>query len=520
MGSFCPHYSCRMRVLLRNGVIYANGPQPLTSMFVVDDRIVWIGTDHAGFDADHSIDLDGRVVVPAFVDAHVHTTAIGLEVVDCAAADPAAVLDGFRPRSDVVIGHGWDDTHWPPDWFDLAGLDARVGNSLVYASRIDVHSAFVSSALLALVPRELDGWSETGVLTRAAHAWARDLAYARLTDTQRSDAQRRALARAASLGIAAIQEMAGPQISSYRDAELLLAHRDAQLPDVKVWWGELHGHDAALRLGAYGLGGDLVIDGSLGSHTAALLDNYADDGSPGALYQDANELRTHIAEAVRVGLPTAFHAIGDAATQQVVSAFAAVAHEIGVDRLRAGRHRIEHCELITDDDLRTMADLGIIASVQPQFDACWGGDDEMYAQRLGRARAQRMNRFATMARTGVQLAFGSDAPVTPFDPWGGVHAAQFHRTDTERLTQRAAIAAHTRGGWRAVGVDDAGVLAEGWEATFAVWEHGGATTLPVDRRIARWSTDPRAGIPQLPDMRQARCVMTVRRGETLFDALG
>lgn len=508
-----------MRVLLRNGVIYANGPQPLTAMLVADDQILWIGRDHDGHDADRVIDLDGRIVVPAFVDAHVHATATGIDPVDCAVESPMDLLHAFAPSDDVVIGQGWDDTHWHADWFDLDAFDARIGNTVVYASRVDVHSAFVSGALLAQVPRDLDGWSATGMLSRAAHAAAREIAFARLSDAQRTAAHRRTLATAAAHGVACIQEMAGPQISSYRDAELLQSLRSPELPHVALWWGELHGFANAGALAAHGVGGDLVIDGSVGSRTAAFCAPYHDHAGQGALYQQSDALVDHIAAAVAVGLPTAFHAIGDAAVAQTVDAFAQVAHTAGVERIRAGRHRVEHCELAANDDLVRMADLGVIASMQPQFDACWGGEHGMYAQRLGPERAMQMNRFATMAKTGIQLAFGSDAPVTPMDPWATVHAAQFPHSGAEGLTQRAAIAAHTRGGWRSIGIDDAGMLAEGWQATFAVWEVDGVATSTADNRIARWSTDPRAGIPQLPDMRQARCVMTVRRGETLFDAL-
>lgn len=520
MRPLCRHYSCGMRLLLRNGAIYANGPQPLTSMLIIDDRIAWVGRDHDHHNADRVLDLDGRLVTPAFVDAHVHATATGLNAVDCAAPHPDQMLGRFQGSDGVVIGHGWEDTDWPTAWFAIDDLDARVGNTAVYASRIDVHSAFVSSALLAQVPQHLDGWSATGVLTRAAHAAAREIAFALLSDDQRRSAQQRTMQQAVRQGVAGLQEMAGPQISSYRDAELLLEARDPIQPHLTIWWGELQGSAVARELGAFGVGGDLVIDGSVGSRTAAFCDQYSDAETMGSLYQDPSALEMHIAEAVELGMPTAFHAIGDAATHQVLQSFVAVSQRVGPDRIRAGRHRIEHCELLDDADLRTMADLGIIASVQPRFDLEWGGVDHLYARRLGSSRSVRMNRFRTMATAGIQLAFGSDSPVTPLDPWTTVHAAQFHTVQGERLTQRAAISAHTRGGWRSIGIDDAGILAEGWEATLAVWETDDAPTFANDKRIARWSTDPRAGIPQLPDMRQARCVMTMRRGETLFDALG
>lgn len=505
-----------MRVLLRNGIIYANGPQPIRSMLTVDDRIVWIGDEQP--EADLIVDLDGRIVVPGFVDAHIHSLAIGLETVDCHHPDPQAMLASFGPSDSIVIGHGWDDTSWPTQWFDVAQLDAAVGETEVYASRIDVHSAFVSSALLRHVPADLDGWSSTGVLTRAAHAYVRTLAFARLTSEQRIVAHRRTLELAASRGIVCMQEMSGPAVASRADAEALLSVTSADLPRVALWWGELHGFETASALGAHGIGGDLVIDGSVGSHTAAFCEPYADADHHGVLYQEFDALRSHIEVAVDRGIPAAFHAIGDAAVAQLLDAYSEVARRVGTARLRAARHRIEHCELVRDADLDRIVEFGLIASVQPLFDAAWGGPDGMYAQRLGTDRMQHMNRFATFLQHGIPLAAGTDAPVTPLDPWASVHAMQHHRTPGQGLTQRAAIAAHTRNGWRSIGVDDAGMLAPGWEASYAIWESDGSVPEP-ERTGARWSTDPRAGVPLLPDMRAARCVRTVRGGAVMFDAL-
>jgi predicted amidohydrolase YtcJ len=138
--------------------------------------------------------------------------------------------------------------------------------------------------------------------------------------------------------------------------------------------------------------------------------------------------------------------------------------------------------------------------VQPAFDAAWGGEDGMYAERLGAERARGLNPFAAMTRAGVPLVLGSDSPVTPLDPWGAVRAAAFHRTPAHRISARAAFHAHTRGGWRAVGRDDAGVLVPGAPADYAVWRVGDLVVQTPDERVANWSTDPRSGTPGLPDL--------------------
>ncbi|NED22245.1 amidohydrolase family protein, partial [Streptomyces sp. SID9913] len=127
-------------------------------------------------------------------------------------------------------------------------------------------------------------------------------------------------------------------------------------------------------------------------------------------------------------------AIGDAAIGAVTEGVRAAADKLGLARIRAARHRVEHAEMLTPDTVAAFAELGLTASVQPAFDALWGGEDGMYARRLGAERARTLNPFAALLRAGVPLAFGSDSPVTPLDPWGTVRAAAFHRTPEHRVS--------------------------------------------------------------------------------------
>ncbi len=139
----------------------------------------------------------------------------------------------------------------------------------------------------------------------------------------------------------------------------------------------------------------------------------------------------------------------------------------------------------------------------------------MYVARLGAERAATMNPFAALAAAGVPLALGSDAPVTPLDPWGTVRAAVRHRTPGSGLSARAAFSAHTRGGWRAARVEDAGELAPGAPATFAVWRLPGELVVQTpDSRVSAWSTDPRSGVAGLPDLDAPDpvCTLTVVGG--------
>ena len=148
----------------------------------------------------------------------------------------------------------------------------------------------------------------------------------------------------------------------------------------------------------------------------------------------------------------------------------------------------------------------------------------MYAQRLGAERAGRLNPLAALAAAGAPLAFGADSPVTPVDPWGAVRAAVHPTNPAHALSPRAALAAHTRGGWRAARADQdaSGVLAPGAPASYAVFAAG--PTGPSDPGGPadggqRWSADERAGLPDLvPGGELPRCLRTVVRGRQIFDS--
>ena len=185
----------------------------------------------------------------------------------------------------------------------------------------------------------------------------------------------------------------------------------------------------------------------------------------------------------------------------VVEGVRAAAETVGLARVRAARHRVEHAEMLTPETIAAFAELGLTASVQPAFDAAWGGEDGMYAAAPGRRAGPHPQPLrGACCAPACPLALGSDSPVTPLDPWGTVRAAAFHRTPEHRISVRAAFTAHTRGGWRAVGRDDAGVLVPGAPADYAVWRTGELVVQAPDDRVARWSTDPRSGTPGLPDL--------------------
>jgi predicted amidohydrolase YtcJ len=499
------------------GRIYSAADPRATAMLVRDGRIAWLGQDADAPAADVTVDLDGALVTPAFVDAHQHATDTGLafDGLDLSAVRSAAeLLDAVRafaatrPAGAVVHGHGWDESTWPDQTPPAAAeLAQAAGGRPVYLSQASVHSALVSTPLLAAA-RGVDGYDESGWVREQAHHAARAVALGALTPQQRTAAQRTALAKAASLGIAAVHECGGPGTSSEADFTSVLGLSRAGLPEVIGYWGELGGAAKARELGAAGAAGDLYADGALGSRTASLRDPYHDGPGCGQAFVTPEQAGQHILDCVAVGLQAGFHAIGDAAIDAVLDGFAIAAKAIGVDRLREGGHRVEHVELANKAMIARFVEFGLTASVQPVFDLLWGGPDRMYAQRLGVERAMGSNPIGAMHATGVALAFGSDSPVTALDPWTVVLAAAAPRNPAYRMSVRAAFAASSRGGWRAAGRPGVGVLAPGASATFAVWSTPGG----VDGGLPRLLPD----VDGVPPARPV-CRRTVLHGETIYE---
>ena len=474
------------RILLRGGRVHADGDLAATALCVEDGTIVWTGGDEAALafedGADRVVELTGRLVTPAFVDAHAHLAQTGFASASVdlsAAASLHEALDmvgsaAHGSTAAVVLGFGWDDTTWPEQRpFTRDELDRATDGRAAMLSRVDVHSAVVSSAFLDAVPEVVhaEGYDVSGLVARDAHHAARAGLFRLQPPSDREDAILRALQDAARHGIGMVHELAAPHICPPEDLVVCAAlTARAPLPEVVGYWGELCGIETAIELGCAGAAGDLCMDGSIGSRTTALCAPYADADTAGHLYLDAGQVAEHVVACTRAGMQAGFHVIGDRAVAEVVAGFEAAADSLGRAAITAARHRLEHVEMTSPQQMRALAQLGVTASMQPMFDAYWGGETGLYAQRLGSERAETMNAFGSMSRAGVPLAFGSDSPVTPFEPWAGMRAATHHQTPSESVGVAQAFEAYTRGGWRAARRDAGGVIAIGAPASIAVWD--------------------------------------------------
>ncbi len=513
--------------LYRGGRVHSPADNLATSMVVNDGQIAWIGSDEAAAGladgVNQVVHLAGALVTSTFVDAHAHTSATGMGLrssdltgVRSLSDALARIEQGARRRAGrPVYAPGWDEQDWPERRPPTAQeLDRATYGGVVYSPRVDGHSAVISSALAAASGASgHPGWNDSGLVTREAHHAARDTFNAGISPADRRADIDAALSAASAAGIGLVHEMGGPTLSSEADFADVLATGDrGDGPQVIGYWAELVGDQdsartLASRMGARGLGGDLNIDGSIGSRTASLRTPYADSpdrAHRGNAYLSVEQVRDHVAACSLAGIQAGFHVIGDAGADTVIAGLQAAAALVGAAKVVAGRHRLEHLEMVDTAGIKALAELGVTASVQPAFDAGWGGPDGMYSARLGRDRLTGMNPFAAMIEAGIPLAFGSDTPVTPFAPWAAIRAAVNHHDPAQRISAQSAFLAHTRGGWRAAGIDDRGHLGPGQPASFVIWSAGSAPGLP--------DLSPGATLPTT--------LRTVIRGRTVFDQEG
>ena len=432
------------------------------------------------------VDLGGRFVMPGFNDAHLHLADAGMTKLS---VDLTGVksLDELRARvqkkveeakaGEWIVGGGWDETLWPVKTVPLRwDLDEVSGGHPVFLGRIDGHIAVANTRALQLgsvtlasrdpqgghIDRNENG-EPTGILRETAQEAVRGV-IPPPTHDQRRQGIELALADLAEHGVTSAQDYspAWEDFQIYEELEKegkLTARVTEWLPfddPIEELSRKRNSHPQSdLMLHAGMLKG--FMDGSLGSHTAALLEPYADDPKNSGLPRyDAAKLNDMTKERVLTGFQIGFHAIGDKGVQMALDAFAEAekaareAHVRAPDGGDEFRLRIEHAQVTTPMQIARFKELKVIASMQPSHvltDMRWAQD------RLGPQRAATSYAWLSFLNKGVTLAFGTDYPVEPVTPYRGLYAAITRKSEdgkqeyfpAQRLTVDQAIAAYTTG---------------------------------------------------------------------------
>lgn len=425
---------------------------------------------------DYRLDAKGKVMVPGMIDAHVHVMGIGFGQLTLDLSDTTSLEDALlkirafaeeNPGRPWILGRGWNQEKWGLGRFPTAAdLDAMVADRPVWLERVDGHAAWGNSLAIqtagvsAKTPDPAGGkiirdakGTPTGVFVdKAAQLVEKDIPAPRPED--RDLAFVKAQEVLLGYGVTAVADMgttlanwntfrrAGDEgrlqirIMSYADGFETL--ETVAGPEPTVWL-----YDDKLRMG----GIKLYLDGALGSRGAVLKAPYHDDpGAKGLPLLSPTQLRNLMSRAAMDNFQTAIHAIGDAANAEVLAAIEELSESYKGDR----RWRIEHAQIVDPADLPMLGRHGIIASMQPLHQT---SDRLMAEARLGPDRLDGAYPWRSVMSVGGRLAFGSDAPVEPADPWAGM-AAAISRTDAkgepfggwfpqETVSREAALAGFT-----------------------------------------------------------------------------
>ncbi|MGH2691315.1 MAG: amidohydrolase [Actinomycetota bacterium] len=494
-----------LKTLYRASRVYTLAPQPAGEWVLVDERHVERVGSGDPPPADRVVDLPGTTVTPGFVDAHVHLSGTGMSMdgPDLAAAESRdRLLDRIKEHASRLKGplllHGFDETRWPDQALpSLEELD-RASSEALLVLRADGYVGVANGRFLEdSGAGTLPGAEEGGVLRGEANARGQLWYFESLSDSVIQDAQLRAAGLAASRGVTCVHEMAIPDRRGRRDVEVLLGHA-SELPVEVVTYVADTDIPYVMDLGQPRIGGDLFLDGSIGARTAALLEPYSDSEGTGSLAHDDDELAEFLHNAHLAGLQTGLHVIGDAAVDQSLRVWERVYRSLDTRErrhFRARRHRLEHFELASTDQVERAANLGLAISIQPAFDATWGHPGQMYELRLGEDRARGMNPFRAMVSRGLEVGSGSDSPVTPLDPMLAVWALESHHDPTQRMGREEALRLCTVGSARLAHLEKKGRLEPGASADLAAFEQD---PLEVD------------------DVRDVRPVLTVSRGREVY----
>ncbi len=461
------------KIFVNGSILTQDDQLPQASQLAIRGKhILAVGDDLAGFlgPETQTIDLNGAVVTPGFIDAHVHFLWGGETLLTIPADQARSKADFIRIVAEFarnrepgswLRGGGWNEHIFSEvllpqrDWLD----EAAPGHPMIL-TRHDGHSGVASSAALNLAGITCDTPDpEGGVIDRDASGeptgMLRDAAMGLVMTLMPEETEAELIKNLDAAqtyllgnGVTAVGDMIHDMghftfLQKMAREGKLKVRLTVYTPLLK--WPEMK---ALLDEGIYedewfqfkGLKG--FSDGSLGSHTALMLEPYEDTPDSVGIYdtdwKDINTVKQNIAEADRMGYQTVIHAIGDRANREVLDVFESVIKENGH---RDRRFRIEHAQHVHPADQGRFAELGVIASVQPMHCV----DDSRYAESLLGARCSFAYPFRSLEQKGAILAFGSDWPVSPPDPvasiHGAVHRASWH--PQEAVSFVTSVNAHT-----------------------------------------------------------------------------
>jgi predicted amidohydrolase YtcJ len=516
------------RVLVGGTLIDGTGAPPIKDSIIIlrDEYIVEVGKrDEVEIPVGAEVyDITGKTIMPGLIDSHCHFQSMGEAMLTKVPLNDTKSIDEALKRvkkrvaevkpGEWILGKGWDEAKWPENrYLTKDDLDPIAPNNPVMLTRICGHLVSINTKAMEIagITRETqdtegghvdkdDEGENTGVL-RDCRYLVEDAIPQTSVETM-VEGLRMASDHALSLGCTGVHDagLYNRDIDAYQQAE-----KDGKLKVRSYIMLKGDAQDAAIKLGVQtGLGDDMVqlgpvklmMDGSLGARTAALFAPYEDEPSTSGLLLEKPEVLTEkVIRAHNANLQTATHAIGDLAIEMALDS---IQEALRRNPRKDHRHRIEHCEITSAQQIERIRQLGVIPDMQPNFIGEWSGPGSMYNQRLGDRRERLSNQYRAMLDEGIKVAFGSDG--MPFNPIYGIWSAVNHPIKQHRITLEEAIMCYTlHSAYAGFHEEKIGSLEVGKLGDIAVFD-GDLTEVPIE------------------EIRDAKCYMTLVNGKILYHA--
>ena len=457
--------------LYRNGKIYTMDDAVPKADWVATKggKIAALGNGvHNLIEAARTIDLQGKVMFPGFIDSHMHGTPTGAYLGDFkvqAAASVQEVID-IVAEACKVTGSSWIFG----SGLNISGLiegrgpsrqelDKVSGDHPVYIKNVTLHGCTINSKAYELVdiPKDMNGIvkDKAGILTGEFSSdestfYVSNIINSLLSDFEVEKYIKKCADFCVSQGLTTISGLDGGLFDKTdRDFFMWMNMKD-MLPLHIVNFFQNENVYLAMALGLPRIGGCLCLDGAGFEGTMATRDSYNNGPYPsGILYWTDERLYKFLWTANKNGLQTAMHALGDAAIDQYLRVYERVYTELGLQG-NPNHNRIEHFTLVWPEQIDKAISLGLILSMQPMFTYQWENPNTElgrgYELMLGKVRAERMEPFAEILSKGGIIAGGSDSPVTLTSPLNGIHAACNLANQKKRISVKDAIKLFTVNG--------------------------------------------------------------------------
>ncbi|SCZ78998.1 amidohydrolase [Acidaminobacter hydrogenoformans] len=380
------------------------------------------------------LDLKGKTVLPGFIDSHIYLVQTGINKLAVDLSSCKSFEDIFskleeralkEPKGTLIRGVKLDEVNLIekrlPNRHDL---DKRFQNHPIWINRIEKHTSIVNSLAYTnlKLPFNLQGieyedGAPTGIVYDRANAFITNKFYNQITDQQRKEGMELAFQHALRCGITTVNAMEGGFAFCDRDGEYIYNHQNEFPIDVVLFYQTLDLEK--LKQMNIPRVGCLLLDGSIGSRTAAVSEPYHDmKESYGSLYFSEKNLKDFVKKAHLADLQIAIHAVGDRAIDMALDALEETLTMYPNDN---HRHRIEHYELPSMDAIKRTASLNVIASMVPNAIEYWSKAGAAYEVRLGRERLATNNPFRDLLNHGVTVIGGSDSDATEMNPIMSLH---------------------------------------------------------------------------------------------------